>query len=287
MIYLLLSILSSTAIFVVFRSLKSYNIDTLQVIVINYITACIFGLFHYDEPVVLKTIIDSEWFIGALILGLLFIAVFNLMALTSQHNGLSVASVASKMSVVIPIVFGLYAYNESLGFKKSTGIVLALIAVFLTSMKNTKSRKLSKSLYLPILLFFGTGIIDTSLKYIETKHVPENGIPVFSSTIFCIAACIGILILTYRISAHKNRFELKSLPFGILLGIINYSSVFYLLKALQIKDLESSTLFTINNVAIITLTTLIGYMLFSEHISRKNWIGITFAIISILLVTLN
>ena len=46
------------------------------------------------------------------------------MALTAQKNGLSVASVASKMSVVIPIIFGIYVYNESLGFQKALVLLL-------------------------------------------------------------------------------------------------------------------------------------------------------------------
>ena len=45
----------------------------------------------------------------------LFIIVFNLMAITTQRSGLSVVSVATKMSVVVPVLFGLIYYKESLG----------------------------------------------------------------------------------------------------------------------------------------------------------------------------
>ena len=62
----------------------------------------------------------------------MFILVFNVMALTSQKNGLSVESVSSKMSVVIAIVFGVWYYEESLSFIKVIGILLALLAVYLT-----------------------------------------------------------------------------------------------------------------------------------------------------------
>ena len=286
MIYLVLSILSSTAIFVIFRSLKKYNINTLQAIVVNYITACIFGMFQYDGAINLNEILQSEWFYGAFLLGFLFISIFNVMALTSQRNGLSVASVASKMSVIIPVVFGIYVYKESIGFQKITGIILALLAVYLTSVKKGNQAVLTRSLYLPILLFFGSGVIDTSIKYIETTYVPDNGIPIFSATIFCFAAIIGVFILSYKSIKQKNHFKIKSIPLGITLGIVNYCSIYYLLKALQIEGLESSTLFTINNVAIVALTTLIGLLLFKEVITKTNWLGIGIAIISIVLVTL-
>ena len=45
------------------------------------------------------------------------------MGITAQRNGLSVASVAGKMSVVIPIIFGIIVYNEGVGFVKVIGIL--------------------------------------------------------------------------------------------------------------------------------------------------------------------
>lgn len=286
MIYLLLSILASTAIFVTFKLFERFKINTLQAIVVNYFTASAFGVLSYEAKINTLEIINSKWFYGAILLGFLFISVFNLMALTAQRNGLSVASVAGKMSVIIPVVFGLYAYNESLGFQKIFGIVLALIAVYLTAIKTKTSISWRQGLLLPFLLFLGSGVIDASLKYFETAYVPKNGVPVFSATIFGCAAIIGLLILIYKSINQNFKFEIKNAIGGIILGVINYYSIIYLLKALQYKGLESSTLFTVNNVAIVMVSTLLGLFLFRESISKKNWLGISLAIVSILLVTL-
>lgn len=286
MIYLLLSILASTAIFVTFKLFERFKINTLQAIVVNYFTASAFGVLSYEAKINTLEIINSKWFYGAILLGFLFISVFNLMALTAQRNGLSVASVAGKMSVIIPVVFGLYAYNESLGFQKLFGIVLALIAVYLTAIKAKTSISWRQGLLLPFLLFLGSGVIDASLKYFETAYVPKNGVPVFSATIFGCAAIIGLLILIYKSINQNFKFEIKNAIGGIILGVINYYSIIYLLKALQYQGLESSTLFTVNNVAIVMVSTLLGLFLFRESISKKNWLGISLAIVSILLVTL-
>ena len=282
MIYLLLSILSSTAIFVVFKLLKSYNINTLQAIVVNYFTACIIGSLLYKGDIKPAEIVQTNWFIAAIVLGFLFISIFNVMALTAQKNGLSVASVASKMSVIIPVVFGILVFKESVGFQKITGILLALVAVYLTSLKQKDNAVLTQSIYLPLILFFGSGIIDTSINY----FAPDDNIPLFSATIFAMAAVIGVFLLSFNYLKSKQRFKLKSLPFGIILGIVNYTSIHFLLLALRVENTESSTLFTINNIAILSLSTLIGLVLFKEKISKKNWIGISLALISILLVTL-
>lgn len=285
MIYLILSILASTGIFICFKLFDKFKLNTLQAIVVNYITACAFGLLVYDSPIIIDDVVTSIWFYGAFFLGILFISVFYIMALTAQRNGLSVVSVASKMSVVIPVVFGFYVYHESAGIQKIIGIILALVAVYLASVKSETKAKFSKNLVYPILMFFGSGVIDTSIKYLETTYVPENGIPIFSASIFCSAAIFGIFRLSFQAIKKQFTLDYKSILGGIVLGVINYGSIFYLLKALHFEGLESSTIFTVNNVAIVMIATVLGLLLFKERISRTNWIGIALAIISIALVT--
>ena len=287
MIYLLLSITASTLIFIVFKLLAKFNINSLHTIVINYFVACLFGIWSYDAPLNVDNILQSEWLFGAIGLAFLFIAIFNVMALTAQRNGLSVVSVASKMSVIIPVIFGIYVYNESVGAQKIIGILLALVAVYLTSVRPKTTSNLNKGLWLPILLFFGSGTIDTSIKYIETTYVPENGIPIFSATIFAFAFLIGSSLLIIKSFKAPIKLPLKTFVAGGVLGIVNYYSMYYLLKALNHENLESSTLFTVNNVAIVMISTVLGLLVFKESISKTNWFGIVLAVVSIVLVTLS
>lgn len=298
--YLLLSIAASTFIFIIFKLLGKYNINTLHAIVVNYFVACSLGIVLYDGKIVLAEIVASYWFYGALVLGFLFISIFNVMALTAQRNGLSVASVASKMSVIMPVVFGIYVYDEGVGFQKLLGIFIALIAVYLTSLRAKSSVSLTKGIWLPIILFFGSGTIDTMVKYLETTYVPDNGIPIFSATIFLFAFIIGIGLLAFNrfikprlipaseitSEEKKQKSDWRVFLGGSALGIVNYMSIYYLLKALDHETLESSTLFTVNNVAIVMISTLLGLLVFKEKISKINWLGISLAIVSIVLVTL-
>jgi drug/metabolite transporter (DMT)-like permease len=271
---------------VLFKLFDKRQVNTLQAIIVNYFTAFACGFVLYEGTISVSEITTSKWFTGAVLLGLLFITIFNLMALTAQRNGVSVASVAAKMSVIIPVIFGIYVYNESTGFFKLLGIFLALFAVYLTAYKTNIVRGLRHNLSFPFMVFLGSGIIDTSIKYIEINYVPPKGIPIFSGTIFLIAGVLGLVFLMIKNLNKKVTFDPKSLIGGLLLGIVNYCSIYFLLKALQLDNLESSTIFTVNNVAIVMVSTLVGLWVFKEHISRKNWIGISMAIISIYLVTL-
>ncbi|WP_452223013.1 EamA/RhaT family transporter [Lacinutrix chionoecetis] len=267
--------------------MAKYKINTLQSIIVNYFVAFAMGILTTTETSTVNEVIDTKWFYGAVFLGFMFISIFNVLALTAQRSGLSVASVASKMSVVIPITFGLYAYNESLSFQKCVGILLALVAVYLTSVKAKSSKVKLKHLWLPIVLFFGSGIIDTTIKYLETSYVAKDGIPLFSATIFAVAGSIGVIILAVKAIKGTLTIDYRSIFGGIILGVANYYSIYMLLKALQIENFESSSIFTVNNVAIVMLSTVIGLAFFKEKLSIKNWSGILMAIISIALVTLS
>lgn len=286
MIYLLLSILSSAIIFVVFRLYKKYGVNTLQAIIVNYFIACIVGFFGYIESVDDLVRIPSEsWFLGTVFLGAMFITVFNLAAITTQRSGLSVVSVATKMSVAIPVLFGIFIYNESLGFLKVTGIILALAAVYLSSIKTKKGISIKKeNLIFPLLVFVGSGIIDTTINYLENFYVSETDVGLFSSSIFGIAGIIGTTILIGQAVLGKLKITWKNIAGGIALGIPNYFSIYFLVMALRSPGFENSVIFTLNHVGIVLASTILGIVLFKEVLLKKNWIGIALAVISIILV---
>jgi len=285
LIYLLLSVLSSTIIFVVFRLYKKFGVNTLQAIIVNYFIACTVGFFGYIEGSNFTHVPSESWFPGALMLGFLFIAVFNIAAITTQKSGLSVVAVATKMSVAIPVLCGIFLYNESTGILKILGILLALVSVYLTSIKTKEGISIKReNLIFPLLVFLGSGIIDTSIKYLETSYVSETDVGLFSSTIFATAGVLGILILIIQACMGKLKITYKNILGGIALGIPNYYSIYFLVMALRTKGFDSSTIFTMNHVAIVTVSTLVGILLFKEKLIRKNWIGLILAVISIILV---
>lgn len=296
MVYLALSILSSSIIFVVFKLFVRYRVETFYAIVVNYLVAGTVATAFYKGEVAPSEIIASSWFIGTVCLGVLFIVVFNLMAATSQRLGVSVASVATKMSLAIPVVFGVLVYKEELGALKIIGIVLALAAVYFTSIKRKSGKPLlgvdnpdreftpSTYLILPLLVFLGSGIIDTSIKYVQEYHIDEAEYPLFSATVFASAAATGVLLTIVKSFRGALKINLRNILGGIALGVPNYFSIYFLLKALRNDTLNSASVFTINNVAIVMFTTLLGILLFKEQISAKNWGGIALAVLSILLV---
>lgn len=286
MIYLIFSILFSTLLFVIFKYFDFYKIDTLKAIVVNYLVAFGLGFGLSEITFSFNEIPQKPWFFGAIILGALFVLVFFVMANTAQQNGVSVASVAGKMSVVIPVVFGVILYDESVTYFKVIGVLIALISVYLASVKEEKSTLNKAGLLFPILLFLGSGIIDTTLKYVEVNFVKNNEASLFSGSLFGFAAFFGLLILVVKTIKQRESFGFKNIIAGIVLGVPNYFTIVFLINAMKTSGFESSTLFTINNVSIVVVSTIVGLLLFKEKFSLKNKIGVALAILGIVLVTI-
>lgn len=285
MIYLLLSIFFNAVLFVIVKLFAKFNIDALQALVVNYFVAFLVGLFFLDNSLAPKEIINHDWFKGSILLGFVFISTFYATTLTSQRNGLSVASVASKMSVIIPITLGVILYNESLGFVKIIGVLLALIAVYFTSKKETGEVQQANNLLFPVLVFLGAGTIDASLKYLQTYHVPANQIGLFSRVTFFCAFSVGVLTILFLTIRGQIKFSGRNILGGIALGLPNYFSLYYLVKMLEAKAFQSATLFTIHNISIVLVSTFVGILFFKERISMRNAFGIGLALFALFLVT--
>lgn len=284
MIWLLLSIFCSTLIFVIFKYFDRFGVDNLQAIIVNYIVACTLGMSTrgFDTPI--SALPQQSWFWSAFALGLIFIWLFRLMALASQKIGVAVVSIAVKMSLAIPVVFGILYYGEGSGIFKIVGILIALLSVYLATAKDGNTKIEKAYLKIPFILFFGSGIMDTFLKYNQEELVPIVDQSLFTSTIFGLAAIFGSILLIIQWRKSESSFKLKNLIAGIILGIPNYGSIYFLLKALGHNGSESSLIFPINNVGIVAFSVLAGTLIFSEKLSRKNWIGMAMALLAIFIL---
>jgi drug/metabolite transporter (DMT)-like permease len=284
MLDLALSVLFSSLIFVIFKFFTPFKVQTPYAIVVNYVIASSVGILSYDGAFTVREIPIKPWFPGTFVLGVLFIVVFNIMAKTSQRLGVSVASVATKMSLVIPVLAGVILYREILGPVKIIGIVVALVAVYFASVRKKSLSFKKENLLLPFLLFLGSGIVDSGIKYLEETQIPKDEFSLFTASVFASASFTGIIFVLIRAVKTPLKPNLKNVLGGIALGIPNFFSIYFLLRALQSETLNSASVFTINNVAIVMVSTLLGIALFKEYISVKNWAGIAMAVVSILLV---
>jgi drug/metabolite transporter (DMT)-like permease len=276
--------LSSAAIMVVFKLFERYRIVTLDAIVVNYGVAA--GLSFALDPsgIGMHEAIHEAWFGNALIMGVLFISLFNVIGLSAQRIGVSVTTVANKMSLVIPVLYAILFLGESWGFFKIAGLIVALVAVLLSTRKSKQEPIDRRYMSFPLIVFIGSGFIDAFFKYNQVHTLGNNGLEPFTGWIFLTAGTLGLLVWIYRSVFLKKLPARNAVLGGIMLGIPNYFSVYFLLKALSMDGLESSVVIPINNMAIVALGAIAGVLLFQEKLNRWNYIGIGLCFVSILLI---
>lgn len=283
MIYLFLSIVCASLIFVLFRSFSNYRVDTFLAIVINYSAAAILGFLVSDEPFNLSVLLAESWMLNALILGGSFIGSFYLMAITAQRLGASVASVANKMAVIVPVLFAFGLYNDSITYPKVIGIILALFGLFWATKKE-KINQTKRQWLLPLSLFLVSGLLDTFVKHTQQQHFTEgSNTGLFIPTLFATAAIIGWGILL--LNSNKIRTLKKAtLLGGLILGGVNLLSITFIFKALAHENMESSVVFPINNMGVVLFTSLFSYFIFKERLSKLNLAGLAICLAAIALI---
>lgn len=284
MMYLVLSMLSSAAIMVVFKLFERYRIVTLDAIVVNYGVAAALSFALDPSGIGMHEAMHEAWFGNALIMGVLFISLFNVIGLSAQRIGVSVTTVANKMSLVIPVLYAILFLGESWGIFKIAGLIVALVAVLLSTRKNKQEPIDRRYMSFPLIVFVGSGFIDAFFKYNQVHTLGKNGLEPFTGWIFLTAGTLGLLVWIYRSVFLKKLPARNAILGGIMLGIPNYFSVYFLLKALSMDGLESSVVIPVNNMAIVALGAIAGVLLFQEKLNRWNYIGIGLCFVSILLI---
>ena len=284
MIYLLLSVLSSTSLMIIFKYFERFKVHTFDAIVINYFVAGALSIVLNSSGVTLSQGPEEPWFWNALIVGVLFITLFNVIGISTQKIGVSVTTVANKMSLIVPVLFAVFVLGDSLNIIKIFGIALALVAVYLTSRTEKREDVDKRFAFFPLIVFVGSGFIDSFFKYNETYTLGDNGLQPFITWIFITASAVGTIALIYKYVKTKQVPNGAAFLGGLALGIPNYFSVFFLIKSLSIKTMQSSVVFPVNNMSIVAFSALAGIFLFHEKITKINKLGISLCLIAIALI---
>ncbi len=280
---LLLTILFGTMIITGFKVLHLLKMDALQVITVNYLVAVIFGFSVWNEPFSLALWSSKPWFGISILIGVFFIVTYFLFARSSEKAGLAITAVASKMSVIIPVMAGFLIFGDRVSIQKVVGILLTLAAFYLIFLPGKGLKINYRFVLLPLLLLLGNGMNDVLVKYSEYFYLHQDE-GLFLSFIFLVALIMGMVVLFFK-QFLKGRFiSLKNLTGGIILGSLNYWGAYFFL--LSMERYEASFLFSLVNVGIVGLSAIASYLIFKEKLNKMNWVGILIAIIAIILVSM-
>jgi len=282
--YLLLSVALSSGIFMIFKAVGKLKLELFPVVVLNYLTCFLLGnVLLGSEHVFRDEVYHLPGFMPIASMGLIFVGTFLLMGISTHTAGASMSAMASKMSVVIPVLVAVILLGESIDIKGITGVVLSLFILYLVSSCSGTSLKFDPIL---LLVFFGSGMVDTGLNLIKYADFKGFNNLQFATITFGGAAVVAMVVSTFQLNRWKEFFKGRyfiGMGLGVLLGSINYFSIVFMYAAIDAYKGQTGIFFTLNNIGVLLLTVFLGYFL-GEKYQKKTLFGILFAIIAILLL---
>lgn len=267
--------------------------NTFHAIVVNYIVCVLTGLiFSGNKQVIFTYAGESMVWVGlAAFLGLLFISAFYMMALAAQRVSVAVSTVASKMSLIVPVLFSIIVLQSITAYSwiNYTGMVLAVVAVVMASVKRghqvAPTVTSSKDYLLIGVVFLFTGMVDTTVNYSNTLIDGEDFKRIFPLVSFGFAALFGLVVLGYRTFFLHEQVKIRSILGGIYLGVPNYFSIYFLMKALGDFGHDGAYVYPLLNISVILFTAFFAWLLFKEKLTPVNRVGVFLSFLAIIFLS--
>jgi drug/metabolite transporter (DMT)-like permease len=280
MLDLILTIFCSTSIALLIRFSGTKNEKPIILLAANYFIASLISLFYifYFDSKFSLTVVSF-----GLILGLLFVLSFFAFTRAVSLAGTALATVSSRLSVIVPLLLSIIIFNEQPTVFQITGMLIGLVTIwfFYLSIKGTNSTvKNDKIKYFYLLaVLIGIGINDFSMKIFQQTY-SEVEKPYFLFSIFFSAFLYSLFYTKMaKISLEKN-----TIIKGAILGVPNVYSTIFLIGALT--QLPAVLVFPLTNIGIILLTAILARLIFKERLNLYGILSLILGLISILFLSL-
>ena len=288
MVYLILCIICNALLAVIFKGFEKHKVDNHHAIVVNYFVCVLTASLAIGQFALPQDLFHKPWFPYALGLSFLFIVGFNILALAFQKCGVALTIIIQKMSIVMPVLFAVIFFNESLGWLKIAGLLCAIGAIILVNLPggNNKLEFDRRWLFLPILTLVMSGIIEIDLYYVEVAElVGEDGL-LFTASAFGMAGFFGLIYSFWRWINGDIFIRGKDVLGGLVLGVPNFLTIYLLLVILKL-GWEGSVLFPTSSIGTLILTAIIGIVAYKELVTRNKVGGLVLAAVAIALIGLS
>ena len=181
-----------------------------------------------------------------------------------------------KLGILVSTLISVIWFREMPTALQVTGFFLAVAAIIIINYR--KGTSLKGSSWMLLVMLCMSGMADAMSKVYEFYGNPQTeNIFLFFTFASALVFCLGLM--RYR----KERLGLRELLFGTMLGVPNFLSSLFILKALG--SVPGVIVFPTYSVATILVVALAGLLLFREKLQRRQIIGA--GLICIALVLLN
>ena len=271
--FLATSVVCSVSVGALLKAGRARGLDVRQAIFMNYIvaSALCYGLLRPDLQ---KLTSPGQPMAIFLALGVLLPAIFIALARSVHSAGIVRTDAAQRLSLIIPLLAAFLLFGEQPTPPKLAGMGLAFAALicllYKPHLRNTAATQGNAWLW-PVIVLFGYGVIDVLFKQMAKAGAAFSGGLLAA---FVIAGCLMLLYLLLM----RTQWGVRHLLTGVLLGTLNFANIYTYIRAHQELPGSPALIFSVMNMGVIVLGTLVGALAFREKLSATNLVGVGLAL---------
>lgn len=277
MFYLILAIISSALVSITMRLSGKYAKNNISMLASNYLMCLVLSCAYTGFGQLFASPSGIGMAVGlGLVNGFLYMISFVLLQLNIKRNGVVLSATFMKLGILVSIFVSVVIFREIPGVGQAIGFIIALAAIILINFeKETTSANFKVGLIL--LLILGGGADAMSKVYEELGTVDAENQFLLYTFVAALLLCVVLALV------KKQKITVADFVWGLIIGIPNYYSARFLLKALS--SVPAVVAYPTYSVATIVVISITGMIFFKEKISLKQKIAI--GIILVALVLLN
>lgn len=281
--YLITSVVCSVLVSVLLKLMQRRGVDTSQAITWNYLAASALCFLLLDPPLAVLVQPDAPRLELAL-LAVLLPGIFLALAASVRAAGIVRTDVAQRLSLVLSLMAAFLWFGEQADALKLCGLALGMVAVACLVIRRDPAQAGIDARHrwlLPLLVLVGYASVDVLL-----KHISAAGTPFAASlqVAFVAAFVLMAVVQTVRLRRGGIAMQASALWTGLLLGTINFGNILFYVKAHRALPDNPAVVFSMMNIGVVVLGTLVGVFAFRERLSRLNALAIPLAVAAIGLI---
>ena len=204
--------------------------------------------------------------------------------LAVREGSLSLTSLATSYSLIIPTIYGIFFLNETPDIFIYTGFAFLVLSLFLINSKKEDAKINLKWIIFIVIAFFGNGLCSV-IQTAQQLHFGGN-----YKGEFMILALLAVSVFFFILSLLKEKTQIlpslkSNAVFMIITGLANGIANLFVMILIS-RKMEASIMFPIISGGGIILTCAVSVIFFKEKLSLKQYIGLILGVTSVILMNI-
>ena len=277
MIWLALSVVVDFAFVQFFKVGQRRGYHSPTVVSTNYMVVAVTLLTYLLATD--QLVFPPDALLTGLVTGCVFVCSMVLMTQTLDRSPAGAVFTAFRMSIAVPVAFGVWLWNEPMAWGQLVGVALALLALVMMTSGADETRHATgwRILLLLVAIFALQGLSHSCLRSVHYNGLDDA----FLQVLMVTGATAGSLGWV-AIALSRRRPRRGELQLGGFIGAYNTFALCVIM--ITLSKLPGTLFFPVFGCSVVVLDNVAAHYFWRERLNRAAAAGVAVAVLAIFLV---